>query len=206
MRPNKRSTKNVVFLFVLLSEVVMAQQNRWAEVTLDLLQAKRAVALLPAAKKHSIERKIVLVAQRDGWECTGKEEVDELLHGLKYEWVPLKTDAKTVMVTSGQGCARGGQGANGAMWLFDVSDKTPVYLGELGGWGPGILGTNSDGYHDVVTGWHMSAVETGLAYYRFDGKAYRHIDGADAISDDDGNWKITPSKPSEKKQQISEHQ
>lgn len=184
----------VVVLFLLLSDLVMAQPNRWANVTVDLLQAKRPVAHLPAAKKHSIERKIVLVAQRDGWECTEKEDIDELLKGLTYQWLSLKPAARTVMVTSGSGCARGGQGANGAMWLFDVNGKGPIYLGELNGWGPGTLKTSYAGYQDVVTGWHMSAFETGLTYYRFDGKTYRPIDGADAVTDEDGNWKIIPSK------------
>jgi len=189
-----RTVGVVVFLLVFLSVAGMAQQNRWANVTLDLLHADRPIAQLPLAKKHSIERKIVLVAQRDGWECTGKEQIDGLLQGLRYQWVPLKTDAKTVMITSGLGCARGGQGANGAMWLFDVSGKDPIYLGELNGWGPGTLKTSFAGYNDVVTGWHISGFEAGLTYYRFDGNSYRAIDGADAITDEDGNWKITPSK------------
>ena len=117
-----------------------------------------------------------------------------LLQGLTYQWVPLKPAARTVMVTSGPGCARGGLGANGAMWLFDVNRIGAIYLGELNGWGPGTLKTSFAGYQDVVTGWHMSAFETGLTYYRFDGKTYWPIDGADAVTDEDGNWKITPSK------------
>ena len=37
---------------------------------------------------------------------------------LKFEELPISTTEKTVLVEAGSGCARGGQGSNGAMWVL----------------------------------------------------------------------------------------
>jgi hypothetical protein len=38
----------------------------------------------------------------------------------------------------------------------------------------------------------MSAMETGLSYFQFDGKSYRRISTATLTTDADGNAKIVP--------------
>jgi hypothetical protein len=102
----------------------------------------------------------------------------------------LKDNVRVVRATAGVGCARGGQGANGGMWLFQVEGQRIRFLGALSGWGMAVQPTEAYGFHDFVTGWHMSAAETGLSYYRFDGTVYKSIGGASAVSDNNGTWQL----------------
>ncbi|HTH53129.1 MAG TPA: hypothetical protein VL495_04200 [Edaphobacter sp.] len=183
-----------MILFTAMCGLAPAQQNPWTQVTLDLLEKRLPPAHLTDSQKRNIEKQVSGIAQHDSWQCTSEEDLTELRKGLLYEEIPLKAAEKTVIVTSGVGCARGGQGANGAMWLFGVKANQIHYLGELSGWGPGVLSASHAGYRDLVTGWHMSAEETGLSYYRFNGKEYKRTDHADAVSSQDGSWKITPAQ------------
>lgn len=181
-------------LFFTFCGAAGAQQSDWTQVTLKLLETTLAPAHLQESQRRNIEQQVTSVAKQDSWECSDKDDLAQLLAGLRYEQIPVKDSAKNVIVTSGVGCARGGQGANGAMWLFNVSGNRPKYLGELSGWGPGVIPTGHSGYRDLVTGWHVSAYETALTYYRFDGKRYRPTDHAKATADQNENWAITPAK------------
>jgi len=51
----------------------------------------------------------------------------------------------------------------------------------------------SNGYRDIVLGFHMRAGEADLSYFRFDGKKYRCIGNA-IYTDDDESVKIVPTK------------
>jgi hypothetical protein len=46
-------------------------------------------------------------------------------------------------------------------------------------------------FRDVVLGWHMSARESNLSYFRFDGTSYQLIRSAQIVFDEDGVGKIT---------------
>ena len=87
------------------------------------------------------------------------------------------------LAESGAGCARGGQGANGAMWLLRWDAGRPVMLGEVDGWMDAVLPQESHGLHDVAIGWHNSAEEYGLALYRFNGTRYRVVDSTNMHCD-----------------------
>ena len=98
-----------------------------------------------------------------------------------------------ILAEAPAGCARGGQGSNGAMWVIRFEGATPALLAtpdDFSGWLFAVLPTLSHGYPDIVLGWHMSAAESGLNYMRFNGKIYRSIGGASLVSDDAGNPKI----------------
>ncbi|WP_433974036.1 hypothetical protein [Tunturiibacter lichenicola] len=113
-----------------------------------------------------------------------------MLKGITFDEVPLKENARVVKATAGVGCERGGQGANGGMWLFQIDGKKVQFLGTLSGWGMAIQPTEVSGFHDFVTGWHVSGRETGLSYCRFDGKIYKSIRGTSAFGDDNGVWRL----------------
>jgi hypothetical protein len=129
-------------------------------------------------------------AQQDGW-CV-VDDGESWLDDLTFNDVPLNGRVRIVMATAGAGCARGAQGANGEMWLFQIQGQRLRFLGALGGWGMAIQPTEVDGFRDFVTGWHMSAMETELSYYRFDGKVYKQIAKASEIS---GRLKSEQSSP-----------
>jgi hypothetical protein len=101
-----------------------------------------------------------------------------------------------LLIEAGRGCARGGQGSNGAMWLIRFDGLKPTLLASpqegFNGWLYSVEPKASNGYRDVVLGWHMSAFEADLSYFRFDGKSYRRISSATFRADDDGTQKIIP--------------
>jgi len=110
-----------------------------------------------------------------------------------FEEIPLAANHRVLLVQAGRGCARGGQGANGAMWLIRFDGEVPVLLaspeGDFNGWLYSIQPTLSHGYHDLVLGWHMGADNYNLTYFRFDGKSYVVVGRAN-----EANGEIVPNK------------
>jgi hypothetical protein len=164
------------------------EKDLWGNFRFDDLHAKTNTILLRHSQIVTIQSTLKARMKKDSW-CE-PEDGQEWLDGLKFDEVPLKKNVRVVRATAGVGCARGGQGANGGMWLFQVEGQRIRFIGALSGWGMAVQPTEVDGFHDFVTGWHMSAAETGLSYYRFDGKVYKSIDGTSAVSDSNGTWQL----------------
>jgi len=142
--------------------------------------------------KKALVARVVL----DNWPCAEEDEDLEWTENLKFEELPVSVTEKIVLVEAGPGCARGGQGSNGAMWIIRFQgDKfsllaTPEQ--QFNGWLYSIQETSSHGFRDLVLGWHMSAFENDLSYFRFDGTCYQRIGAATQLTDEDNVEKIIP--------------
>lgn len=82
------------------------------------------------------------------------------------------------------------------MWLIRFSGTRPDLISpsEFEGRLYAVQPAKSHGYHDIVLGWHNSAFETDLRYFRFDGTVYRPVSSALRIADfATGVLKITPT-------------
>ncbi len=94
------------------------------------------------------------------------------------------------------GCARNGQGSNGAMWLVVWRDGQPQVIASPGadfnGWLYDIQPQSHHGFHDIVLGWHMGYAEIDLTYFTFDGTRYKAVSYATLQNDDAGGGKIVP--------------
>ena len=183
-----------VLALVLSGSTALAQAGLWSHVPTEPTSRHLQPAILTGDQLKSFAN--FLRHQRPGsiWECEGPD-LDELIKGLTFETIPLP-GANLVLAEAGAGCARGGQGANGAMWVIRFDGAKPTLLAtpsELSGWIFSILPTLSHGYPDIVTGWLMSATEAGLSYMRFDGKSYRSISSARLVSDENEDTKIVPA-------------
>ncbi len=149
----------------------------------------------PAATLSGSQRKAVLQAihshmKLDGLEqCDEEEPNGEWLEKITFETIAVTQRRQVILAESGIGCARGGQGANGAMWVVALDGPKPVLLATpqngFDGWLYSVQPSQSHGYHDVVLGWHWSAFETGFSYFRFDGSSYQCIGGSRQIVDRD---------------------
>ncbi|WP_348261886.1 hypothetical protein P8935_19035 [Telmatobacter sp. DSM 110680] len=121
------------------------------------------------------------VDKKDIWECEGNDR-DEMIKGLTFQAIPLAPEHKVLLAQAGEGCARGGQGSNGAMWLIRFKGGVPILMASpqrgFNGWLYAIQASASHGYRDIVLGWHMGADEAVLNYFRFDGKSYVAIGSA----------------------------
>ncbi len=142
-----------------------------------------------------IQKALIARVKLDNWPCAEMEDTD-WTENLKFGELPISTTQKIVLVEAGSGCARGGQGSNGAMWVLRFRGENFSFIAtpqlQFNGWLYAIPETASNGFRDLVLGWHMSAREGGLTYFRFDGMSYQAIGQATYSSDDDGNVKIIP--------------
>ena len=140
-----------------------------------------------------------LKTEKEVSECEGFESTDSVLGQLQFQRLWLSSDnTEQVLVEAGPGCLRGGQGSNGAMWIVELKRGRVTVLASPAG---GFVGyvysvpiTTGKGYRDIVVGWHLSASEAGLAYFRFDGTQYRKLSQATARWNDDGKQTIVPAK------------
>jgi len=181
---------------VFAASIAPAQAGLWSHVSPDSDPQRLQPATLTDAQIKSFAR--FLRHQKSGSisDCEGPE-LNDLIKGLTFQTIP-SPGVNLVLADAGAGCARGGQGANGAMWVIRFKGATPNLLGtpsELSGWIFSIQPTLSHGYPDIITGWHMGAAEADLNYMRFDGKSYRSIGSAKLISDGGENDKIVPDQP-----------
>jgi hypothetical protein len=190
----------LLIALVFSASAAFAQADLWTHVSTERNIQSVQPATLSSAQLDSFARILRKQKPDDLWDCE-PSEIDDLIKGLSFESIPISENREMMLVEAGRGCARGGQGANGAMWLirFDGPDgATPILLAtpkEFSGWLFSVQPTMSHGYPDIVLGWHMSAGEAGLSYFRFDGKSYHLISTASLLADDEGNQKIVPAKP-----------
>jgi hypothetical protein len=140
---------------------------------------------------------VCCVSQKSiGCECGGNQ-LDAMLKELSFETIPLSPAHEVLLVQAGAGCARGGQGSNGAMWLVRFDGDTPLLMATpkdgFNGWLFSIQPSTSHGLRDIILGWHMGATEGNLNYLRFNGKSYQGIGSAAYTVDDDDRLKIVPN-------------
>jgi len=179
----------------LCSQSVEAQASLWKGVPTGYPFPR----LQPVEPSDSQRRAIAeplkaRMAASDGW-CAA-DPSDDWLTNLRYHIIPVVAGREVWLVEAGAGCARGGQGSNGAMWLIRFDGGKPTLLaspeGNFGGYLYSIQETTSRGYKDLVLGWHMSARDADLSYFRFDGRTYQLIATATIEFDNSGVGRIDP--------------
>jgi hypothetical protein len=179
---------------VLSSALALAQvAGVWNHV--DTQPGPRPERLPVSKAQFEATKKVLITAGGTGmWACDSKGE--GWAQDLIFEDLPVSENEKTMLVEAGPGCARGGQGSNGAMWVLRFDGQKPVLLAtpehEFSGWLYAIQSARSHGLRDIVLGWHMSAMETDLSYFQFDGKLYRLVGTAKLTADAKGNAAIVP--------------
>ena len=192
----------LVLAMMLSSALLYAQENLWADVKPADLRGVLEPVELAESQKAAIADLFKRTGQLNAWGCTAEDDGQELLSGLSAKKIPLSSDHNVLLLEAGQGCARGGQGSNGAMWLIRVDEGRMVFLAtpeeSFGGWLYSIQRASHFGYRDIVVGWHMSAFEADLTYFRFDGKMYKNIGTAEAIADEHGPRIVPTPLPANK--------
>lgn len=186
----------IVLAVALLGSVAAAQSNVWDKVS----KRYDAPQMSPAAVSDEQMKAIGDLLKQPGatgdWDCEG-DDLSTLINGLSFAEIPVSDTERVLLVEAGAGCGRGGQGSNGAMWLIRFDDAKPVLLATpkdgFSGWIYSVGPPESHGYRDIVVGWHMGARDSGLSYFRYDGKVYQAAGSASIEYDDDGNGKITPN-------------
>jgi hypothetical protein len=185
----------LLIAFVFSASTSLAQADLWNHVSPQDGPQQLQPASLSDAQLKSFAHLLRQQKPEEIWECEAAD-LDDLIKGLQFASIPMATQKNVVLAEAPAGCARGGQGANGAMWVIRFDGDTPALLAtpkEFSGWLFSLPPSSSHGYPDIVLGWHMGAGEAGLSYFRFDGKSYHRIGTAELQADDQGNQKIVPS-------------
>lgn len=187
----------VVLLALLRSVGLSPQQDEiWQHVNVRAGTPQlKSITLSP--KQLVVVRKALAARVRlDDWPCADGSEPD-WADKVTFEELPISPTEHATLVQAGVGCARGGQGSNGAMWVVQFKDDELSFLAtpqqKFNGWLYSIQPTTSHGFQDLVLGWHMSASEAILSYFRFDGKSYRLLSTAQLLSDQNDVGKIVPT-------------
>ena len=182
-------------LLLLAGSSAAAQSGLWAGVNPSRSLQQYESATLSPARIESLHALLRQPGSLGSWDCD-PSELQELLRGLRLTALPVSSGNNVILAEAGRGCARGGQGSNGAMWLLRFRGATPVLLASPGagfnGWLFSVQPATHHGYHDIVLGWHMSAADTELTYFCFDGKSYHPMGAASLLADENGNVTIVP--------------
>jgi hypothetical protein len=179
----------IFLLFILHSLVAQTQPDLWKSVN-PLYNGPRLKTITPSDKQRQAIGTLLHQTDKTGiWGCEGID-LNDMIRGLMFEEIPLTQNRRVLLVQAGAGCARGGQGANGAMWLIRLDGDVPVILaspeGDFNGWLYSIQPSVSHGYHDLVLGWHMGAGSASLTFFQFDGKSYNSVSRAANLCDEKG--------------------
>jgi hypothetical protein len=184
-----------IFVLIVSTAAALAQQDIWSRVKPRFDAPQLSAATVSNQRLTAIHRLLRTNRKSIGWECGG-DQLNDLLKSLTFATIPLSDTHEVLLVEAGAGCARGGQGSNGAMWLVSFDGNIPSLIATpkdgFNGWLFAIEPATSHGYHDLVLGWHMGAGEGTLNYLKFDGKSYKGVGGASDTADDDDNLKIVP--------------
>ncbi len=185
-----------IAVLAISASAALAQPDLWSHVRPQFDLPQLSAATVSDSRLVAIRGLLRENTKSIGWECSG-DELDEMLKGLTFETIPLSDGRDVLLVQAGAGCARGGQGSNGAMWLVRFLGDTPLPMATpkdgFNGWLFSIQPSTSHGFRDIILGWHMGAREGGLNYLRFDGKSYQPIGSASYTVDDNDNLKIVPN-------------
>ena len=185
----------IVLSLVFAASAAVGQSALWTQVSPGHLPPAFQPATLSPAQLSSLHSLLRQEGSFGDWGCEASD-MQDLFNGLRFSRIPVSSGKQTILVEAGPGCARGAQGANGAMWLLHFKGAAPVLLATpragFSGWVDSVQPPSHHGYRDVVLGWHVSAVDAELSYFRFDGKLYRRIGSASLLTDENGQSKIVP--------------
>jgi hypothetical protein len=171
------------------------QQNDVWQNVLDYAPKPFKIYTPSSAQLARVRKVLSMRARLDNWPCAEGDDPG-WTENLKFEQLPVSATEEIVLVEAGPGCARGGQGSNGAMWIIrfqgDKCSLLAIPQRKFNGWLYSVQQTTSHGFRDIVFGWHMSATEIDLSYFRFDGTSYQRVGAATHLTDADGYQRIIP--------------
>jgi hypothetical protein len=184
-------------LIALLSFLTLFPQKAdvWKNVSTE--PADQSKTVTPSPTQLVIIRKALKAREELDVEGCGDREPN-WVEKVFFRELPISETEKALLVEAGAGCARGAQGANGAMWVVRFEGDKLSFLAtpeqKFEGWLYSVQPTTSHGLRDLVLGWHISAGEAGLSYFRFDGTSYHSVAAAVLVFDENCAAKIVPDR------------
>ena len=148
-----------LFVFSCLLAIIPAQADVWQHVNPEPDPQPNRVTV--SKSQFDAIKNALRAGGGTGWQSCDVADGDDWAQALIFEELPASSTEKVMLVEVGPGCARGGQGANGAMWVLRFEGVKPVLLASpqqnFSGWLYSIQPATSHGLRDLVLGWHVSA-------------------------------------------------
>jgi hypothetical protein len=173
-----------ILLLILLLPSLAAQKspNLWRQVNPRYNQpVLESLNTLPIARQLAVARLIQRCCASD-LSVQSASTPSAIAQCLTFQQIPLAPNQDLMLVS---GCWQGGTGGGGPMWLVRFRNGVPILLATSNngfyGWLYSIQPTMTHGYHDLVLGWHMSAFETDLTYFQFNGSSYVPVGKAEDL-------------------------
>src|SRR5260370_6474789 len=152
--------RSSVLLIAFLSSLGLFPQQAdiWKNVSTE--PAGRPKTVTPNPQQLVTIRKALKAREELDVEGCGDEEPN-WVEKVLFRELPISETENALLVEAGAGCARGGQGANGAMWVVRFAGDRIFILATPHQKFEGLLYSvqpdNNHGLSDLVLGWDMSA-------------------------------------------------
>jgi hypothetical protein len=180
------SRLTVLFALFLTAPTLSAQTALWSRVSHSYKPPRMPRVELTREELTAVRNLLRSPGPKDVWGC---DDVD-WINDASFSNIALATGHRTVLVDSGSSCAPRGTGGGGPMWIVELHGSRASVLASqkqnFSGWLFSIQPNPHSAYRDIVLGWHMSAYESDLTYFRFDDRSYRRIGSAVLKYDRDG--------------------
>src|SRR5580658_4984390 len=107
----------LLIALVFSTSAAVAQADLWSHVSPQAGPQLLKPASLSDAQLKSFAHLLRQQKPEEIWDCEATD-LNDLIKGLRFESIPIATQQNLVLAEAPAGCARGGQGANGAMWVI----------------------------------------------------------------------------------------
>ena len=117
----------LLMALVFSASTALVQADLWSHVSPQAGPQPLQPASLSDAQLKSFAHLLRQQKPEEIWECEAAD-MDDLIKGLRFYSIPITPRQNVVLAEAPTGCARGGQGANGAMWVIRFDGNTPALL------------------------------------------------------------------------------
>ena len=155
------------------------RREEWKQKVFDLdarLTYSLANAPLTDAERSQIIEVIDDKTIHDSFSSAEREKEREAVLRARVGWIMLAGTGSEQLVVRGTSPLFCGATGNCSFWIFARESERLRLLLRTGGSVFIVSANSSQGFHDIVTGWHVSAFETGFGLYRWDGLRYNQSD------------------------------
>jgi hypothetical protein len=177
---------------------LFAQTALWNHVSSVYNPPQMPRAQLTQVELAAIRNLLRSPAQKYDWGCDDDRDAD-WINSAFFSSIALTTTHRTILVEGRPRCALGGTGGGGPMWVVELQGSRASVLAspkqDFSGWLYSVQPNPHRVYSDIVLGWHMSAFESNLSYFRFNGHFYALIGSAVLKSDDHERNTLVPNPP-----------
>jgi hypothetical protein len=154
------------------------RREEWKQKAFDLdahLTYSLANAPLADAERNQIIEAMDDKTIHDSFSNAERDKEREAILRARVGWIMLADTGSEQLVVRGTFPLCGATG-NCSVWIFARESERLRLLLRTGGSVFIVSANSSQGFHDIVTGWHVSAFETGFGLYRWDGIRYKQSD------------------------------